>query len=119
MMNARENQADGLLKNKSQTPNALILELAGEIDLNCSVELRGLLLEALETKSEKLVVDLSDVSFMDSSGLATLIETLQVSRKQNTELALAGLHPRVKSVFEISRLDQLFTIFATQQEALA
>lgn len=118
-MNARNNQADGLLKNKSQTPNALILELTGEIDLNCSVELRGLLLESLETNPKKLVVDLSEVSFMDSSGLATLVEALQISRKQNTALALAGLQPRVKSVFEISRLDQLFTIFTSQQEAMA
>lgn len=118
-MNTRDNAAQDLLKTKSQLQNALVLELTGEIDLNGSVELRGHLLEALQTKPARLVVDLSEVSFMDSSGLATLVEALQISRKQNTELALAGLQPRVKSIFEISRLDQLFKIFTNQQEALA
>ena len=117
-MSDRVGNRDGLLKKKSQVQESLILELAGEVDLNCSVELRGHLLESLETKPARLILDLSEVSFMDSSGLATLVEALQLSRKQAISLRLSGLQPRVKSLFEIARLDQLFELYDNQQEAL-
>lgn len=118
MMN-KDDKLNTLLKNKVRDTKALIIELQGEVDLNYSVELRGLLLEALETSPPALLLDLQDVSFMDSSGLATLVETLKLSRDRNIPFKLTGLQERVKSVFEIARLDQLFDIFNNQEEALA
>ena len=118
-MMEKDDKLNNLLKNKMQDDKALILELQGEVDLNYSVELRGLLLEALEAGPPALLLDLQEVGFMDSSGLATLVEILKLSRQRQIPFKLSGLQPRVKSVFEIARLDQLFDIFTDRQEALA
>ena len=65
-----------------------------------------------------MIVDLGKVEFMDSSGLATLIEALQISRTKNCELKLAAMAQRVKSIFEISRLDKIFKIYDSKDQAL-
>jgi len=56
------------------------------------------------------VVDLSGVNYMDSSGVATLVEAMQISRRQSTKLVLCSLQDKVRSVFEIARLDRVFEI---------
>ncbi|MFO0875591.1 MAG: STAS domain-containing protein [Phycisphaerales bacterium] len=92
-------------------------EAVGDIDLSRSPRLRTALAEASARKPQRLVVDLSQVPYMDSSGIATLIEALQVARAQRTKFLLAALQPRVKSVLEIARLDTVFKIVATTAEA--
>jgi anti-sigma B factor antagonist len=66
-----------------------------------------------------LVVDLSRVSYVDSSGLAVLIEGMQNVEEYGGQFALAGLQETVRSIFEIARLDQVFHIFPTADAALA
>jgi len=66
-----------------------------------------------------VIIDMNEVEFMDSSGLAVLVEALQLTRRDNRVLKLVGLHPRVRSMFEISRLDNLFQIYNSQAEALS
>jgi len=65
------------------------------------------------------VVDLSGVGYMDSSGVASLVKLLARVRRRQVDLKLAGMTRRVRSVFEITRLDTVFEIFASVQEALA
>lgn len=98
---------------------AIVLELAGDIDLHRSVELRAGLLETIQEKPAVLVINMSEVGFMDSSGLATLIEAMQLSRRNGGQLRLVGLNHRVRSIFEISRLDKIFQIFENESEALS
>lgn len=96
----------------------MILTLAGQVDMSNAVELRGAILEAIEERPEDLLINMTDVDFMDSSGLAILVEGLQLSNKKGFHLKLVGLQARVRSVFEISRLESLFQIFETESEAL-
>lgn len=82
----------------------------GDIDLNVSPTLREELRKAQAAKPKKLVIDLSGVPYMDSSGVATLVEAMQIARRGNIRLVLCGLTDRVRSIIEITRLDTVFTI---------
>src|SRR5438046_3576716 len=96
-----------------------VLPLKGEIDLHVSPTVTASLNEMIEKKPERLVVDLSDVSYIDSAGLAALIEAMQKVEGYGGKFMLAGLQETVRSIFEISRLDQVFQIFPDADAALA
>lgn len=93
-------------------------ELSGEIDLHVSPELRKKLHSLAQEKTPSLVVDFSGVDYIDSSGLATLIEYVREASEHGGKLVLCGMQPRVKMVFELVRLHELFTIVSDQEEAL-
>jgi anti-sigma B factor antagonist len=98
-------------------PNVLPLE--GEIDLHVSPRVAGSLAALVEQKPARLVVDLSKVSYIDSSGLAVLIEGMQNVEGYGGKFMLAGLQENVRPIFEIARLDQVFIIFPHVDAALA
>ena len=95
-----------------------VLPLKGEIDLHVSPTVTAALNEMIDKKPERLVVDLSDVSYIDSAGLAALIEAMQKVEGYGGKFMLAGLQETVRSIFEISRLDQVFQIFTDVDAAL-
>ena len=95
-----------------------ILRPAGDIDLGRSPAFRADIRKALTDKPSRLVIELSGVSYMDSSGVATLVEAMQLARKTNSRLVLCSLSDRVHSIFEIARLDQFFTITPDLDSAL-
>jgi anti-sigma B factor antagonist len=99
---------------------SVVVEVAGDIDLNRSVVFQQELLKLLEEKKpETIVVNLRRVPYMDSSGVASLVKLLSRVRRGGKSLRLAGLTDRVRSIFEITRLDSVFEIFPTEEEALA
>lgn len=98
-------------------PNVLPLE--GEIDLHVSPRVAASLEAMIDRKPERLVVDLSAVSYIDSSGLAVLIEGMQNVEAYGGKLVLAGLQEKVRPIFEMARLDQVFIIFPHVDAALA
>ena len=98
-------------------PNVLPLE--GEIDLHVSPQISASLAAIVKRKPARLVVDLSKVSYIDSSGLAVLIEAMQNVGAYGGMFALSGLQDGVRPIFEIARLDQVFRIFPTTAAALA
>jgi anti-sigma B factor antagonist len=98
-------------------PNVLPLE--GEIDLHVSPRVSASLGAMIENKPPRLVVDLSKVSYIDSSGLAVLIEGMQNVEAYGGKFILAGIQENVKPIFEIARLDQVFLIFPHLDAALA
>jgi anti-sigma B factor antagonist len=98
-------------------PNVLPLE--GEIDLHVSPRISGALGAMIEQKPPRLVVDLSKVTYIDSSGLAVLIEGMQNVEAYGGKFILAGIQDNVKPIFEIARLDQVFIIFPHVDAALA
>ncbi len=98
--------------NTQNTGGSIVLTPSGDVDLSCSRELQTHLKRALESKPKALVVNLEKVPYMDSSGVATLVEAMQIARKQSTKLVLCGLQDKVRSIFEIARLDRVFTIAA-------
>ncbi len=94
-----------------------IVEVDGEVDLYSSPKLRKELLELTKVKEKAILVDLRNVKYMDSSGIATLVEALQQVGKYSGKLRLANLRDAVKDVFELSRLDKVFDIYTTLEEA--
>ena len=98
-------------------PNVLPLE--GEIDLHVSPRIAASLAAMIEEQPKQLVVDLSRVSYIDSSGLAVLIEAMQNVAQYDGKFALSGLQDSVRPIFEIARLDQVFRIFPDVDAALA
>jgi anti-anti-sigma factor len=98
---------------------AVIIEVRGEIDLHNSPELRSAILRALAPKTVKrLVLNLAMVPYMDSSAIAVLVEALQKLRPLGGKVMLVGLQPRVKGLMEIARLDTIFSLAATEEQAL-
>jgi anti-sigma B factor antagonist len=87
-----------------------ILRPIGEVDLLRSPSLRTVLGEVIASGVARIILDLSGVEYMDSSGVATLVEAVQRSRTQQTTLVLCGLQERVRSVFEIAKLDKVFIL---------
>ncbi|MFG0284278.1 MAG: STAS domain-containing protein [Phycisphaerales bacterium JB039] len=110
--------AEEMQVGREQRDDAVILSPEGDVDLSASPSLRLRLREALEQRPARLVVNLGGVDYMDSSGVATLVEGLQIARRASTTLVLANLRDRVRSVFEIARLDTVFTIVGTVDEAM-
>jgi len=82
----------------------------GRITVANSGEMRTTLANALRTKPTAVSLDLSGVSYLDTSGLATLIEAVRIARNQGTRLILSGMHDQPRYFFEITRLDRLFEI---------
>jgi anti-sigma B factor antagonist len=96
-----------------------VLPLKGEIDLHVSPSVTASLNAMIEKKPRRLVVDLSEVTYIDSAGLAALIEAMQKVEGYGGRFLLAGLQETVRSIFEISRLDQVFQIFPDVRAAAA
>jgi anti-sigma B factor antagonist len=102
---------------KRDQPN--VLPLTGEIDLHVSPVVTASLTAMIEKKPERVVIDLSEVTYIDSAGLAALIQAVQKVEAYGGKFLLAGLQETVRSIFEISRLDQVFQIFPDTDTALA
>jgi anti-sigma B factor antagonist len=87
--------------------------------LHVSPRIAATLTAAVKEKPSNLIVDLAKVSYIDSSGLAVLIEAMQSVEKYGGKFALAGLQENVKPIFEIARLDQVFRIFPDVDSAVS
>jgi anti-sigma B factor antagonist len=98
--------------------DTVVVAPSGEVDLSRSPKLRNALRDAQASRPKRVVIDLSDVEYMDSSGVATLVEAYQVARRNGSKMVLCGLMDRVKSIFEIAKLDSVFTITADRSAAL-
>ena len=98
--------------------DATIVTPQGDIDLSRAPSLRSQLSAIQAKRPRKLIIDLNGVPYMDSSGVATLVEAMQNARKSGSKLVLCALQDRVRSIFEIARLDMVFTIVKTTEDGL-
>jgi len=94
-----------------------IIDLDGEIDLSCSPDARKQILDCLE-KENNLLVNLSAVTYIDSSGVASLVEGYQTARKKGLNFGLISVSEAALNVFQLARLDQVFPIHASVEERL-
>ena len=97
---------------------AVVVAFEGDIDLESSRDARKILLEAAGHK-KPLLVDLTGVSYIDSSGVASLVEALQNSKKNGQPLALVSVSEAALRVLQLARLDKIFVIHATVEDGLA
>ncbi len=98
--------------------NISIIDCAGDVDLYSSTHLREVLLNQIKSGIPSVLVNMTEVSYIDSSGIATLVEGLQLSRQSKTRFGLFGLRSNARSVLELARLHKVFNIFVDEKEAL-
>ncbi len=89
--------------------NRRVVHLSGEIDLEHAPQIRKILMGAVDQGSW-VMVDMAAVTYIDSSGIACLIEALQLARKNGADLALIAVNPQAMRVLELARLDTVFAI---------
>ena len=104
---------------KLEKDGLIILKISGEIDLHASPDLRASLLACAKAKVPCLLLDFTDVIYIDSSGLATLIEYAREIEPFAGKLGLFGLQKKVRTIFDLVRLNELFVIGASADEAVA
>lgn len=103
-----------------QSGNATIVDVTGDITLYNSPELRGALVKLLkDNKDGRVIVNLTAVKYIDSAGVASLVEGLKLSRELKNSFSLFGLQRSPRQVLELTHLVKVFTIFETEAEALA
>ena len=107
-MQIKERKANGVV----------ILELSGEIDISTSPEVRKAFDRLIKDEEKKVLLNFDQVDYVDSSGLATMVEMLQRLKRYGGLLRLSNLSEKVKGLFEITKLDRLFSIFPAEEEAL-
>lgn len=95
-----------------------VLEVRGEVDVSTAPELREKLLALAEQGSTVAVVDLSEVSFVDSTALGVLVSGVKRLRSSGGDLRLVITQPRISKVFEITGLTDVFAIFTSAEEAV-
>ncbi len=94
-----------------------VILLTGDVDLSCSPEARKAILSCL-SKGQHTLVDLSAVSYIDSSGVASLVEGFQTAKKNALRFGLIGVSEAALSVLELARLDKVFPIHTDLQARL-
>ena len=105
---------------KFETKSGLaVCHIDGEVDINSSPDIKKSFDKLLVKKTPKIVINLSKVSYVDSSGLATLVEILKNMRSYGGRMRLTNLSSKVKSLFEITKLDKLFEIMAEEEDAIS
>lgn len=97
---------------------AAVCFLEGEIDITTSPELRKNFDELIKRNERRILVDFSSVTYIDSSGLATLIEMYQRLKKIQGKVRFCGMKDGIKNIFEITKLHKLFEIYDNRQSAL-
>jgi anti-sigma B factor antagonist len=109
---------NNLVKDVRKTPEATTVVLTGEIDLNHSPTLHSALVEVTNERPKKLLLDLREVPYMDSSGVGTFVEVFRRVNAYKGKMIIFGLNDRVRSIFEITKLDRFFKICTSEEEAL-
>ena len=95
-----------------------VLAVRGEIDLFTAPELKQVLAESIEAGRVRIVVDLTDTTFLDSTALGVLIGAVKRLRSRDGALAIVNIDENIAKTFEITGLDQIFTIVPTREEAV-
>ncbi len=93
--------------------------LVGRFDARNAQTVKEALKQLVDGGATYLIVDLAEVPFIDSAGLATLVSALKLVRRVGGKVLLAGVQPQARTVFSLTMLDQVFTIHPTVEAALA
>lgn len=100
----------GLTIENEKSPTGSLIRVAGEVDLYSSPELRKAILKAVPSAEGGLEIDLAEVTYIDSSGVATLVEGLRSARQHGIDFALVTPSKAVMQVLELARLDSVFEV---------
>jgi len=93
-----------------------VVQPKGILDSVNTNNLRRDILDTINGGVKVILLDLQDITFMNSSGLGALVATLKAVRAEGGELALCSLSDQVRIIFELSRMERIFKVFADPQE---
>ena len=98
------------------TEHIKVIQPSGVLDATKSQDFREEVIKILQGKPKIVLVDLKDISFMDSSGLGALVLAFKTLRAADTKLVLCSINEQVKILFELTGMDKVFEIFSNQDE---
>jgi len=105
---------------RRQLDKTTIFDVSGDIDLANSPAVRkALLKEIRDNRTPRVVMNLSNVRYIDSSGVASLVEGLKAARDVGTRFILFGLSTSAREVLQLSRLLKIFEVYDNEEQALA
>lgn len=102
-----------------QQDDVTVIDVEGQLIVGNRQELKARVLEELEKGARTFVVDFANTGYIDSSGLGVLVSLSKKIRERSGELRLAGLNEDLRTLFELTKLDTLFTITDTRADALS
>ncbi|NIM04289.1 MAG: anti-sigma factor antagonist [Armatimonadetes bacterium] len=96
-----------------------VVELIGEVDVYSAAQAKQKIHELLDGGVKHLLIDLSDTEYLDSTAMGVLVGVLKRVGESGGWVRLVGMKPRIRRLFEITRLDEILPIFETEKEALS
>jgi anti-sigma B factor antagonist len=106
-----------LVKEIRNVEGTIVLMVTGELTFEHSPGFHRTLVEVYDQKPPHIIIDFSDLTYIDSSGVGTLVDILRKTKAQQIKFSLVGLRQTVRSVFEITKLDRVFPIYDGLDEA--
>ncbi len=103
---------------ESEQPGVAVLDVRGEIDVATSPELQEILVELIGRGPELLIVNLTDVSFIDSTGLGVLVGAVRDVRARGGDLRLVVTEPHIVKLLELTGLDEVFSVVSNTSDAV-
>lgn len=103
----------------SRKNGVVIIALKGELDIYSGSTLKNLVEQEITNGSRKLLIDLGEVEYIDSSALGVLVNGLKTARQQNVKFKLTNISGTVERIFDLTRLSKFFEIYPSAEEALA
>jgi len=97
----------------------VVVDVAGDVDMGHSAAFQQCLSDVMAKAPAHVIVDLAGVDYMDSSGIAALVKLHSQAKAAGTVLSLVAVHRNVRSILQITHLDGMFSIFDTEQDAIA
>jgi anti-sigma B factor antagonist len=103
---------------RKDASGVVVIGVAGQLIVANRHELKEKVTEAVNFGSRKILIDFTETGYIDSSGLGALVSLAKKLRESGGELRLAGLNEDLRTLFELTKLDTLFTITASLEEAI-
>ena len=100
----------GLTVNSERRGESSVIHLQGDLDLHSNAEVRSAVEPFLEDRGAEVYLDLQEVTFLDSSGLGTLVGLQKRANRNQSRMMLCGLSPQLDKIFEVTNLRDAFTI---------
>lgn len=97
----------------------LIFDIKGELDAKAAPEFKERIMEKINQGFHRVLVNLSDITYLDSAGLGVLVSGLKIATRQNGDLRMWGLQEEVRNIFQLTRLNKVFQIYDTEDQAMA
>jgi anti-sigma B factor antagonist len=96
-----------------------VIDIVGDLDARTAPDFKDQLKDVVESGKVNLIINLEQVSYMDSAGLGVLVSGLKNANRASGDLKIVGMQTDVRNIFELTRLNQVFSIFDSEDDALA